>query len=209
MHDMSLCPPSYNFRYSLAGQDTRLSPERPGFESRWRNLCMVAVAVALIALMPMSRMQERAERPPWICPRLRPSPGTGPPLLCGWQQCGQLVSGLACALCRDPGDRGICACTIIAPCCQAMAGTSERAWSSTCSLAAWSSGMILAQGARGPGFNSRSSPFATAFMAATASLAQLAWHALRKRMITGAIPRVGFFFAIGCVHLSLARFTAH
>ena len=25
-------------RYSLAGQDTRLSPERPGFESRWRNL---------------------------------------------------------------------------------------------------------------------------------------------------------------------------
>ena len=69
--------------------------------------------------------------------------------------------------------------------------------------------MILAQGARGPGFNSRSSPFATAFMAATASLAQLAWHALRKRMITGAIPGVGFFFAIGCVHLSLARFTAH
>ena len=26
-----------NIRYSLAGQDTRLSPERPGFESRWRN----------------------------------------------------------------------------------------------------------------------------------------------------------------------------
>ena len=26
-----------NLRYSLAGQDTRLSPERPGFESRWRK----------------------------------------------------------------------------------------------------------------------------------------------------------------------------
>ena len=30
------------------------------------------------------------------------------------------------------------------------------------SLAAWSSGMILASGARGPGFNSRSSPFSIA-----------------------------------------------
>ena len=27
-----------NIRYSLAGQDTGPSPERPGFESRWRNL---------------------------------------------------------------------------------------------------------------------------------------------------------------------------
>ena len=26
-------------RYSLAGQDTQLSPERPGFASRWRNCC--------------------------------------------------------------------------------------------------------------------------------------------------------------------------
>ena len=29
-----------NFRYSLAGQDTRPSPERPGFESRWRKILM-------------------------------------------------------------------------------------------------------------------------------------------------------------------------
>ena len=27
-------------RYSLAGQDTRPSPERPGFESRWRNFLL-------------------------------------------------------------------------------------------------------------------------------------------------------------------------
>ena len=26
------------FRYSLVGQDTRLSPARPGFKSRWRNI---------------------------------------------------------------------------------------------------------------------------------------------------------------------------
>ena len=32
-------------------------------------------------------------------------------------------------------------------------------WPRTSQLAAWSSGMILASGARGPGFNSRSSPF--------------------------------------------------
>ena len=33
---------SSNFRYSLAGLDTRLSPERPGFESRWRNMTLRA-----------------------------------------------------------------------------------------------------------------------------------------------------------------------
>ena len=30
--------PALKIRYSLAGQDTRLSPERPGLESRWRKL---------------------------------------------------------------------------------------------------------------------------------------------------------------------------
>ena len=34
-----------------------------------------------------------------------------------------------------------------------------------CQLAAWSSGMILASGARGPGFNSRSSPITRCFLA--------------------------------------------
>ena len=32
-------------RYSLAGQDTRLSPERPGLESRWRKQLSQAVLV--------------------------------------------------------------------------------------------------------------------------------------------------------------------
>ena len=36
-------------RYSLAGQDTRLSPERPGFESRWRNSLPIAPARQLVA----------------------------------------------------------------------------------------------------------------------------------------------------------------
>ena len=35
-------PTGYELRYSLAGQDTRPSPERPGFESRWRNLYLVS-----------------------------------------------------------------------------------------------------------------------------------------------------------------------
>ena len=29
----------FELRYSLVGQDTRPSPERPGFESWWRNRC--------------------------------------------------------------------------------------------------------------------------------------------------------------------------
>ena len=44
--------------------------------------------------------------------------------------------------------------------------------------AAWSSGMILAQGARGPGFNSRSSPLAFIIRAAISSTT---WQALPAR----------------------------
>ena len=42
-------------RYRLAGQDTRLSPERPGFESRWRNIAQPRVGQG---------PQIRARRPP-------------------------------------------------------------------------------------------------------------------------------------------------
>ena len=38
-----------SLRYSLAGQDTRLSPERPGLESRWRNSLPIAPARQLVA----------------------------------------------------------------------------------------------------------------------------------------------------------------
>ena len=50
-------------------------------------------------------------------------------------------------------------CVIARASCTALAGQAFRAAVfSIGSLAAWSSGMIFAQGARGPGFNSRSSP---------------------------------------------------
>ena len=39
----------HKIRYSLAGQDTRPSPERPGFESRWRNSLPIARARQLVA----------------------------------------------------------------------------------------------------------------------------------------------------------------
>ena len=39
--------------HSLVGQDTRLSPERPGFESRWRNsFCFLGVAVSTLGFDP-------------------------------------------------------------------------------------------------------------------------------------------------------------
>ena len=38
----SLSDSEIRIRYSLAGQDTRPTPERPGFESRWRNVIAVA-----------------------------------------------------------------------------------------------------------------------------------------------------------------------
>ena len=43
-------------RYSLAGQDTRPSPERPGFESRWRKLFIFvfcAVWLPMTLSMPL------------------------------------------------------------------------------------------------------------------------------------------------------------
>ena len=43
------CGQIANIRYSLAGQDTRLSPERPGLESRWRNSLPIAPARQLVA----------------------------------------------------------------------------------------------------------------------------------------------------------------
>ena len=56
--------------------------------------------------------------------------------------------------------------------------------------AAWSSGMILASGARGPGFNSRSSPFRRALLAAipvqrdTLASAWSAHRVFRERAVT-------------------------
>ena len=44
-------------RYNLAGQDTQLSPERPGFESQWRNFllrsghCLLQRSVFLYLLL--------------------------------------------------------------------------------------------------------------------------------------------------------------
>ena len=51
--------PQPKIRYSLAGQDTRPSPERPGFESRWRKWHQLA--------------------PGWMGPPLRLT--TSPPLI--------------------------------------------------------------------------------------------------------------------------------
>ena len=59
-------------RYSLAGQDTRLSPERPGLESRWRNFAH-SHGWAAVTLRPspmslrfalFSACDERSQDPP-------------------------------------------------------------------------------------------------------------------------------------------------
>ena len=47
-------------RYSVAGQDTRLSPERPGFESRWWNLVVGCTAgCPVTAGLPASRSRQQ------------------------------------------------------------------------------------------------------------------------------------------------------
>ena len=58
-------------------------------------------------------------------------------------------------------------------------------------LAAWSSGMILASGARGPGFNSRSSPFSFALAMFEFELARTSeWLSQRNRhLFIGIVVR--------------------
>ena len=75
------------------------------------------------------------------------------------------------------------------------------------SLAVWSSGMILASGARGPGFNSQNSPVAYAAAVLSSiflhvettklSEARLAQSAERKALnlvVVGSSPTVGVLF---------------
>ena len=75
-------------------------------------------------------------------------------------------------------------------------------------MAAWSSGMILASGARGPGFNSRSSPFAHASTiynrsgiqkmrpprGQQAAIAQLGERQTEDLKVPGSIPGLGKYF---------------
>jgi hypothetical protein len=69
----------------------------------------------------------------------------------------RLLLFCACVLCLGGFSVSLVACVCVCVC--VLAG---RLWPLlvSCRLAAWSSGMILGLGPRGPGFNSRSGPFA-------------------------------------------------
>ena len=93
-----------------------------------------------------------------------------------------------------------------AHCFQESARASSQQRAAFKALAVWSSGMILAQGARGPGFNSQNSP--AAYAAAVLSFilreeqtksseARLAQSAERKALnlvVVGSSPTVGVLF---------------
>ena len=73
-----------------------------------------------------------------------------------------------CACCRHAASTqtialawGALPCVFVGELLSARVGQTRYQSNIPFSTAAWSSGMILAQGARGPGFNSRSSPFPT------------------------------------------------
>ena len=82
-------------------------------------------------------------------------------MLCVWVVCGHFVFMCLCVVLGSGSVvRVLRASVCVCVCVCVLAG---RLWSLlvSCRLAAWSSGMILGLGPRGPGFNSRSGPFAT------------------------------------------------
>ena len=60
-------------------------------------------------------------------------------------------------------------------------------------MAAWSSGMILASGARGPGFNSRSSPFLVGHARVSATLTKQTDRFNMSSIKTRILPESAIF----------------